>query len=163
MNKTVYIHYGASEFDRNAFKPIRNGRIKVKPYGGLWASPVDSKWGWKEWCTSENFHVDQLDSSFSFVLSDGARVLHLRSGEDVDKLPRYCPFPQMLDWTMRWIDFEKITKVYDAVELHLSEDQEHIASYNSLYFKMNGWDCDSILIMNPDIVAQISVEKEESK
>ena len=30
MNKTVYIHYGASEFDRDAFKPIRNGRIKMK-------------------------------------------------------------------------------------------------------------------------------------
>ena len=40
---------------------------------------------------------------------------------------------------------------YDAIELHLSE--EVVDDYlESLYFKLYGWDCDSILIMNKDII-----------
>ena len=26
-----------------------------KPYGGLWASDINAKYGWKSWCEDENF------------------------------------------------------------------------------------------------------------
>ena len=43
-------------------------------------------------------------------------------------------------------DFEAILRQgYDAMEIHISECP-------SLYSAMYGWDVDSILIMNPDIV-----------
>ena len=168
MAKTVYIHFWMSdlksEFDKNIFKPIQNGCLGSKPSGGLWASPVNSKWGWKDWCISEGFRLAQLDSSFCFVLTDAAKVLHLRSVADANKLPRYCPYPEMEDTIpIRYIDFEKLMEKYDAIEFHLSEDRKRDAYWNSLYFKMCSWDCDSILIMNPDIVVPISVEKEEER
>lgn len=153
--KKVYIHYGSSEFDKEKFVPIRNGHLESKPYGGLWASPADSKYGWKDWCENEGFRLDDLSSSFSFVLSDDSRVLRLRSGKDVDKLPRYnwkcfSGGPEFMH-----IDFEALMKDYDAVEVHLSE--EGLCEYsNSLYWTMYSWDCDSILIMNPDVVIPVS-------
>lgn len=40
-----------------------------------------------------------------------------------------------------------MSKDYDAVEVLISEDRR-------LYQQLYGWDCDSILIMNPDIVIE---------
>lgn len=156
--KKVYIHYGASEFNKYLFKPIKNGSLESKSFGGLWASPVDSKYGWKDWCENEGFGLDDFSSSFSFVLSDDARVLHLRSGKDVDKLPRYnwkC-FPS--DPGCMYIDFETLMKDYDAVEFHLSEESPS-GYINTLYLKMYAWgywDYNSILIMNPSVVIPVS-------
>ena len=45
------------------------------------------------------------------------------------------------DWTI--LDFEKIAEEYDAIEVNID---------NSLYYALYTWDCDSILIMNPNII-----------
>ena len=49
-----------------------------------------------------------------------------------------------------WIllDFEKLAETYDAVEVSISSDFD-------LYYKLYGWDCDSIVIMNPDVVVEL--------
>lgn len=52
-------------------------------------------------------------------------------------------------------DFEKAYYLgIDAIELHLSED-ESPDGMNGLYWLLYGWDCDSILILNPKIVIPI--------
>ncbi len=53
----------------------------------------------------------------------------------------------------RWItlDFEELSKSYDGIELHLSEEETEDI-FNGLYWKLYGWDCDSILIFNKDII-----------
>ena len=103
--------------------------------------------GWKQWCTSEEFWLDKLDVNFEFILSDDARVCHIKSVDDLRKLP----ILQGLDSILYCIDFEKAMKKYDAIELHLS-DEVNDDYLNSLYFRLYGWDCDSILIMNPNII-----------
>ena len=50
------------------------------------------------------------------------------------------------------LDFELLTYEYDAIELHLSEDNSRGDFMECLYWVLYGWDCDSILIMNPDVV-----------
>lgn len=162
--KQKYIHYGSSEFDKNRFKPIKNGHLESKPFGGLWASPVDSKWGWSNWCKAEEFRLDALITSFSFVLTDEAKVLHLRSGSDVDKLPKYSPYADG-NYPLTYIDFEALAKDYDAIEAHLYEEQENVPWDELLCQRLWAWICDSILIMNPDIVVPVSgrFEWEESK
>ena len=52
MGKT-YIHYGATQL--HEIQPVKNERFFSKPTGGLWASPVDEPFGWKEWCEREHF------------------------------------------------------------------------------------------------------------
>lgn len=152
-----YIHYGHSSFDRNLFVPIRNREMFVKPSGGLWASAVDAEWSWNAWCCANEFHVARLLESFTFTLSENARVIHIRSVADLDKLPEQ-EVPDWLRTGTRWkcIDFEKLlADGVDAVELHLSEEvSESYVFMGGLYWELYGWDCDSILIMNPDIIME---------
>ena len=43
-----YIHYGHNKFDIDRFMPIQNKMFYNKPYGGLWASRIDARYGWKD-------------------------------------------------------------------------------------------------------------------
>lgn len=147
--KTEYIHYGTDHFDINKFQPIKNLEwASTKPSGGLWASPVNAERSWKIWCEDEDFCLNNLKTSFKFHLKDDARVFHLYRSDQLKKLPRYDTIFKSV-WYC--IDFEKTMQEYDAIELHLSEEirDDYL---ESLYFKLYGWDCDSILIMNPEII-----------
>ena len=137
-----YIHYGCTSFDKSKFQEIKNEPYFCKPKGGLWASPVDAEYGWRDWCEAENFRECSKDNSFSFALKGNAKVYHIRSVSDVKAMPQvntgittfYIP------------DFEKmLADGWDAIELHMSE-------CGALYWALYGWDCDCILVLNPDIV-----------
>lgn len=155
MSKEIYIHYGAKHFDKTKGFPIKN-RISIwnKPQGGLWASNIKSEFGWKDWCKQEDFADCREENSFKFILSDDANVYHIYCAEDVGKLPerevngKTCLLSP---------DFEKIVENgYDAIEFHLSEEKEPEDFLDGLYYKLYGWDCDSIVILNPDIVIEIT-------
>ena len=47
MNRQIYIHYGATQFNPLLNFPIKNKRCWVKPKGGLWASRKNASFGWK--------------------------------------------------------------------------------------------------------------------
>ena len=152
-----YIHYGTKVFDLAKFRPIKNRPGIGKPFGGFWASPINAKTGWKEWCDQERFMLCEDSNSIRFVLDDRARVLHIRNTSDLVGLPSTT-----VESNMRWLygsvylDFEGLVKMgYDAVELHLSEDGR---LYNELY----GWDVDSLLVFNPKIIQEIPEVKEEA-
>lgn len=147
MSKT-YIHYGHSEFSKELFNPIKNNNF-VKPMGGFWASDINAKRGWIDWCRDEDFRLDRLSSSFKFKLSDNARVLLIEQISKLNGLPLTEEGLIIFDIAGTiYIDFEKLMENYDAIEVIISSD------YN-LYYTLYGWDCDSILIMNPDIVEPI--------
>lgn len=114
-----------------------------KPRGGLWASDIKAKYGWKDWNKSEKFAECNKENSFTFTLSDSANVLYINSVKDLENLPKAQNKFGLISWVS--LDFEKLVETYDAIEVNISND------YN-LYYKLYGWDCDSILIMNPDIV-----------
>lgn len=77
--------------------------------------------------------------------------LPLRSVDDLKKLPKYNA---LLGSTSYLIDFEKAAKIYDGIQLHLSDEIRD--RYDAgLYARLYGWDCDSLLVMNPDIIEEI--------
>ena len=139
----TYIHYGHTKFDKNMFTKIRNSVWRTKPEGGLWASDIKAVRGWKDWCEEEQFRDCKEDDSFSFTLSDSAKVLYISSVDDLKSLPKVKSELGSVLWVL--LDFEKLAKTYDAIEVSISSDFD-------LYFELYGWDCDSILIMNPDVV-----------
>lgn len=135
-----YIHYGHKKFDSSIFATIKNRPHFYKPAGGMWASPIDAEYGWKDWCKDSEFVECENDNSFSFTLQENARIYHIYSISDVKAMPH-------IDENSP--DFEKmLNDGWDAIELHLSKCAE-------LYFEPYGWDCDCILIMNKDIVELI--------
>lgn len=148
-----YIHYGSKEL--YPIKPIKNERHFTKTEGGLWASPVDAKFGWDAWCKREHFRQNDKENSFRFTVKNESKIIHIYSTKDLDKLPKQH---DEFHGRMCYLDFEKIQKEYDGIELHLSEEKlETIDDYlNGLYFQLYGWDCDSILIFNEKAIEVVS-------
>lgn len=147
MKQKKYIHYGHKRFDRRLFVPIMNDGCLTKPYGGFWASPVDAKFGWKDWNDDSKFVDCAADNSFTFALSPDANVLVIDNADKLSTLPQ-MPYDGRggLPWVS--LDFEAIRDSgVDVIEYVLSSD-------GRLYFAMYGWDCDSILVMNPDIIME---------
>lgn len=146
LNEVVYIHYGHDRFlDPD---PIRNQDYYfTKPKGGLWASRKDDESGWKNWCEKEEFRLDSFDRSFEFKLKDSARILMLDRLDQLDDLPKINnadhPYIKGDTFSECCLDFEKLAQEYDAIEL---------TNVGVFYWALYGWDCNSILIMNPNIV-----------
>lgn len=143
-----YIHYGHKSFDKNLFDSIRNNKYFTKPKGGLWASDVNARYGWKDWCDSNEFRKCEKSNSFVFTLEMDTKLLIIDSYDDLKELPRLEDIDNFASPMWLLLDFEKIAKKYDAIEVNISSDEE-------LYWKLYGWDCDSILVMNPDVVQSI--------
>ena len=141
-----YIHYGHNKFCKEKFDAIENRLFFNKPLGGLWASPVNAAFGWKDWNDREDFRLYSENDRFTFELTEGAKVFHIRKPEDLKKMPM-----QKLDVELRYTkfpDFEQMAEKYDAVELHLSECY-------ALDIFLGGYDCDCILVLNPDVIRPI--------
>ena len=147
MSNKRYIHYGSRCFEREFFDPIYCDRVvHTKPRGGLWASPVDAKWGWKEWCRESNFRECSTGKSFCFHLAPSAKVLYIDNVECLAQLPQRQSELVIDTWCC--LDFEKLlADGWDAVEVCISDCQE-------LYWRLYGWDCDSIVVMNPDVIVE---------
>lgn len=143
----TYIHYGCNAFDINKFATPQNRKYFNKPFGGLWASKIDAEYGWKQWCEKEDFYKCSENNSFLFTISDNANILYINCVNDVDKLP-----DQKIDLSLtciKTVDFEQlVANGIDAIEFNISNDW-------NLYMALYGWDCDSTLILNPNIIKTI--------
>lgn len=159
--KMKYIHIsknGTSGFDKDFFHPIKNLNGCASPSGGFWASPIDAKYGWKEWCEANNEFDWLLGARFIFEMPDSARVLRIEKVADIpcDYINfnyfdlKLCTLPKdgkgISNQTLP-LDFEKLAEKYDAIEILAGSNYD-------LYYTFYGWDCDSILIMNPDIIKE---------
>ena len=148
----TYINYGSNAFDSNKFSTVTNHEMFNKPDGGLWASPVDSKYGWKNFCENQNFRCETLNKHFEFTLTPEAKIYVIASDIDVQNLPTTATgeLLNMLTITgLTPIDFEKIIHDgYDAIYFDMD-------SYPDGYNTMRGWDCTSLLVLNPNVVQQI--------
>lgn len=155
-----YIHYGSPHFDTNEFLKITNRFMWTKPNGGMWSSPCISEFGWKEWCESEDFRVGKLLEYFVFELKPDSNILTIHGNATLImlKIMGYC-----IDYSCNcgykpcgydqyYLDFEKILNDgYDAIQVFIN---------NETYWSLYGWDCDSLLILNPDCVVEVKSSKE---
>lgn len=150
MEDKIYVHYGTRWWNPQIFRQIVNQPHFTKPAGGLWASPIDAKYGWKDWNEVEHVKECREENSFRFKLRDDANVLYIRSADDLKQhLPKKYEHRSVgQDFLPVYLDFEELLhRGIDAVYVEVSADHR-------LYWALYGWDCDSILIMNPDIIIQ---------
>ena len=139
-----YIHYGDDNFDINKFIPISNRSEATKPFGGFWGSRKNADFSWKEWCTEIDLKSKDLTKKIQFSLSNGAKILVINNIKLLDKLQQNEE-NHIVNKLFVTLDFEKLSKQYDAIEVLISEDER-------LYELLYGWDCDSILVMNPNVI-----------
>lgn len=159
--KTIYrhIYFGdrPDHFVSDMFVEIENEANFVKPNGGFWASPVDCEYGFDQFF--HEVHPHETMKEYLIELTDDAKVYHIRSYADLIGLPKN---EESILESSYVIDFEKVYHElgYDAIEFHYTESNNTdgcMPVYNAktCYCALYGWDCDSILIMNPNIVKEI--------
>lgn len=145
--KMRLVTYGCGrKFDLSKFNCIQNNPgFPVKPSGGLWASPVESSWGWRHWCESEEWGVDRLGESFEFDY-EGSFVV-------IDSLPdlESLPVNEFILFGL-YPDFEAIER-HGADAIHLTEKGQDETQFGNP--NLYGWDCESVLVMNPSLVRQV--------
>lgn len=144
-NVSEYIHYGS-----NIFKPDyilkKDKYLRSDKPNGLWASPVNADWGWKDWCELEDFRTERLDDYFTFTTVPEAKILHLHSlSQAAPYMKISYRFQSIVGYNL---DLDKIYKMFDGMELHISDDFCSFHDNNVFYT----WDVDSICIWNPNII-----------
>lgn len=148
MEDEIFVHYGSKKFKEDLFEPIKN-RYWVKPDGGLWASSVNAKYGWKDWNKDSGFRECKEENSFKFKLKANAKVCIINNVKDLELLPIQNQTPSLCRKPISFLDFEKLITIgYDAMLVNLSNDYE-------LYWTLYGWDCDSLLVFNKDSIEEV--------
>jgi hypothetical protein len=148
----LLIHYGASKFEFSKIAPIEN-KAWVKPSGGLWTSPINSEWGWKEWCAAENFSDCRQENSFTVRLVRQARVFMIDSYKDLMS----CPLVPSSYSSNKSLNFQSIAMDYDAI--WLTEKGQNETRF-SVPVNLYGWDCETVLILNGQCIVLESCEKQ---
>ena len=155
----VFISYGLGNYDENKFNPIENIKsFNIKPKGGLWCSPVNSSYGWRDWCEAEEFVKGQgFSNYFKFNLKDMNRVYKINSFFDLLLFPYKIKTPGQ-----NYIDYEEAAKHYDAIWLTEEGQREtRLPELNGLYdidgsnINLYGWDCESLLILNKEAIINV--------
>lgn len=149
--KKLFVHYGAAHFDKDRFLPAKNEEGWVKPTGGLWGSPVDSKYGWKEWCEENHYKSDATEECFYFRLDcpNNWAVIHTR--EEWEQYPKQ-PRPYGCDHDI--LDYDKIMQqgMGDGIPLYaiVAEFADREAFADCFW----GYDCDSVIVLNDSILIE---------
>ena len=138
--ETIFVHYGDTAFDIEKFEYVQNCDCLPKPInGGLWASPEDSKDGWQK----INSIRPRDRNFFKFKLTETAKILILNSKDTIDKLPK---IPCKIEKFPIILDFEKLSIEYDVISYKFNGEMDTL---------LPCWDCDCILVMNPNVVCPL--------
>ena len=108
----------------------------------------DSDFNWKAWCLEEDFQTEKLNECFYFTLILGSKILSIRKSSDLEPLPKLHDSEKF--YGTIFLDFEKLAKQYDAIELFVYGDFDLQGLWGTW-----DWDCDCVLVLNPDAVQKI--------
>lgn len=139
-----YIHYGTDKFNPALVSTEENHFRKP---AGLWASPTDTNWGWKDWCLAEDFHTGSLNKFFKFTLKPCAKILVVNGLDDVmDYLDIIeTEFKYLPDIRLKR---KELYRDFDGMMVWMSHNWNEL--HNNILFNL--WDVDSIVVWNLDVI-----------
>lgn len=155
-----YCTYGfGNKFDKDKIViDLKTRGSSNKPMSAWWGSPVDAKFGWKDWCLAEEWFPKNEDpdvylsesNKINWTLEDSANILTISSLEDLQEYfsKGFIIARPGFFMTCYEFDFQEILdKGYAAVEL-LDPTLGHLF-INELELMLNSWDCESIVVLDP--------------
>lgn len=157
----LYVTYWSKSrppFDSNKIQIILGDPFLnfSKPQCAFWGSPVNSNFGWKEWCEREEFGDYDWDSPIYFKLKVNSTILKIDI-EDLreEVLGKYVANCKNFPFNCRYLnhlDFSKMVEDgIDAVQL-MDGNLGHYFIDNDYEFIFNSWDCESIVVLNKDVI-----------
>lgn len=157
----VWITYGSDAFDPSRFKvPQPCNSVANKPLNGLWACPLNSRYGWEAWCREEGFKTARLNSSFTFKLKPDAKIYVIDNLDDLINISTYHYFSEWL------IDVNRLlSEGYDGI--YATENAIKLRDcYKTPRGTVEGlgcWDAESICIFNPNVIIPLNKENKNMK
>lgn len=165
--KIIVIHYSKDDFKLCKIE-IKNEFMWCKPKGGIWTSPVESKYGWDKWCQDERFCdtneltkvemvIDVNDVNDVDESGNKKNLIVIDKEEDLNKLlwtsrPGIREFAEKHDLKIPFgmecfIDFEKM-KENGIDAIFLTEQGQRKTRSPMCSKNLHGWDCETILLLN---------------
>ena len=154
---TYGFHYNLSRFR----KVTNKWSFLNKPIGGLWSSPKNSQWGWKDWCESEMFREKSyFKVGFKFKLKSSAKIFILNTISDYLSLPDEYFWRDPMNMTLtKSLNWEKLATEYDGfllTEKGLEETRDlgfdpFVKGRQGFY----SWDCETLLVFSLDCISEI--------
>lgn len=130
--------------------------IRNKPNNAFWGSPIDTEYGWKEWCEREDFEVGSYDwdNPIKWKLKDGSKVYRIYYtdvlSEETSGLTKYLVenplfkssgiFGKCLDFELMLEDGIVAVELMDGWIGHRFENFIEASFYT--------WDCESIVVLD---------------
>lgn len=177
MKLVHYSHKIVTEVKGRTQNPSKQRRYKVagpgKPFG-FWVSDEgrNSVKSWKRWCIEQNFSKWSLRYKHEVTLSPDAKILYLRSHEDIDAFgKKYAdnnsPEQQAIDEVAAkhhfsggrhiiTIDWKRVAKKYHGIIITPYIWSQRLGD-NYWY---HGWDCASGVIWNARAIQSIEMVQE---
>ena len=163
INEETLITYGI-HFDEHKFKNAKQSDTRNflnKPDFGLWCSPINSNWGWKDWCESEDFRTAKLTFGTKFKLKDDAKLLVIDNYNDLlEALKKFGTYFFEIYDKVSILDFDSIIKEgFDG--MYLTEEgnrQCHLPFGGPRWATdLNTWDCESLIIFKKEVMKDIEL------
>lgn len=124
---------------------------------GLWVS-VDGPEDWLEWCTSEEWGIENLVRRFRVTLTPEATMLHICSLDDMDRFNRCYgwsePTSRRLGAYMEGVSWDAVALRYQGIIIAPYQWKCRLAPD---YFWYYGWDCASGCIWDAAAIAEVSL------
>ncbi len=159
MEKKVFIHYGHL-IEKEKFVPAFDGKTKYlqKPEGGLWSSPVDSSWGWVDWCTAEEFRTGTFKVWTKFKLKPNTKILIVDSFDDLARIFSKYAIRDKTTCFEQVLAFNKIiADGYDG--MYLTENGNIECHFPQIDINLYTWDCESLVLFNMDCIEIVETSK----
>ena len=147
----VYTRIGVKELTREKFRSIKPDDYKwLKPMGGLWFCEYTPERKfisqWQEWCIGEMFnHYNVVNDAVVFSISQDARIYVIDTAEDFFDLKKRYSNDPIHDRYSCHLDWYAISLDYDVVYVSAK-------GIKANYYNMNGWDVESGVILNFDVI-----------
>ena len=147
------VHYSNSVVEKVVSVEQQEGMKNFKPRG-FWFSVEDGD-GWREWCEAEAFRLDCLAFEHEVELHSDAHILHLSSGEDIDKFSKEFGFGGVSDFmNYMLLTWDRVAAQYQGLIIAPYQWEKRLDPDCGWYY---GWDCSSGCIWDANAIASVKV------
>lgn len=127
----------------------RHNGCLFKPDRGFWGSPVDARYGWKEWCENEEFGNYDFNNPVYWTLTSGKILLvdwDEVENKETSNLTKYVTTPNYTD-SYTILDWDKMLEDGIVAVQLMDGCIGHCFKYD-LEEHFNSWDCESIVVLD---------------
>jgi len=140
-------------------KSVELNPLWMKPRG-LWVS-IEDGYGWKDWCTSEEFNLFGLRFEHEVILKDKNNILYLNTPEEIINFSKLYKDTDEVSLRLRregYIDWSKVKRDYQGLIISPYQWSCRLEIETFWYY---GWDCASGCLWDLDCIESFKLLNEE--